>query len=326
MNRYIFSRFTTSEDIVVGPQRGVDVAITRLKDGMFLVSHLDPIVGAIKRIGWLAVNIACNDIATAGVKPRWALPLILLPEHWDEKMLDDITRDIATAAEELGIAVIGGHTGYSPGSVKPLVAITALGISDEKYITSAGAEKGDAIIITKGAGIEGTAIVAEDFGDILKEKFIDQKIIENAKSYINDISVIPEAMLMKRHANAMHDATRGGVLEALLEMADASGVDIELYKEKIPVRQETKVFSEKLDFDPLWMISSGTLIISLPQKNVEEALRDLGDSNIPAVCIGKVKEGKGRVLLYEKGKQKLYKKPTPEKDELTRLWRSYPRV
>jgi len=326
MNKYVFSRFSSSKDVVVGPKMGIDVAITRLNDEKFLVSHLDPIVGAIERIGWIAVHIACNDIATSGVRPCWALPLILLPEQWEEKMLDEITKDISTAAEEIGVSIIGGHTGYAPGSVKPLVAITALGVSDEKYITAAGAKAGDAIIVTKGAGIEGTAIIAEDFKDILKEKLINQDIIENAKRYINDISIIPEALIMKRYANAMHDATRGGVMEALLEMADVSNVDIEVYRDRIPVREETKIFSEKLDFDPLWMISSGTLVISLPQNNTEEALRDLQNSNITAVCIGKVKEGEGRLLLHEENRQKLYEKPTPEKDELTKLWRSYPRV
>jgi hydrogenase expression/formation protein HypE len=326
MNKYIFSRFSASKDVVVGPGMGIDVAITRLKDKTLLVSHLDPIVGAIKRIGWLAVHIACNDIATSGVGPSWILPLILLPEHWDEKMLDGITKDISIAAKETEVSVIGGHTGYAPGSLKPLVAITALGISDGEYITAAGAKEGDAIIVTKGAGIEGTAIIAEDFKDILKEKVINQDIIENAKRYINDISVIPEALIMRRYANAMHDATRGGVMEALLEIAAASGVDIEVYRDRIPVREETKIFSEKLDFDPLWMISSGALVISLPENKAEETLQILRNSSITASSIGRVKEGEGKLLLYEGNKQKLYEKPMPEKDELAKLWQTYPRT
>jgi hydrogenase expression/formation protein HypE len=326
MNKYIFSRFSASKDVVVGPGMGIDVAITRLKDKTLLVSHLDPIVGAIKRIGWLAVHIACNDIATSGVGPSWILPLILLPEHWDEKMLDGITKDISIAAKETEVSVIGGHTGYAPGSLKPLVAITALGISDGEYITAAGAKEGDAIIVTKGAGIEGTAIIAEDFKDILKQKVINQDIIENAKRYINDISVIPEALIMRRYANAMHDATRGGVMEALLEIAAASGVDIEVYRDRIPVREETKIFSEKLDFDPLWMISSGALVISLPENKAEETLQILRNSSITASSIGRVKEGEGKLLLYEGNKQKLYEKPMPEKDELAKLWQTYPRT
>lgn len=326
MDKYVFSRFTSSKDIVVGPGMGIDVAITRLKDKTFLISHIDPIVGAIKRIGWLAVHIACNDIITTGIRPSWILPLILLPERWDEKMLDVITKDIAKAAEETSVSVIGGHTGYTPGSLKPLVAVTALGISNQDYITAAGAKNGDAIVITKGAGIEGTAIIAEDFEDVLKEKQIEHDTIKRAKGYINDISIIPEALIMGRYANAMHDATRGGVMEALLEIASASGVDIEAYRDKIPIREETKMFSEKIGFDPLWMISSGTLVVSLRENKVEEALHILRNSNITASAIGRVKKGKGKILLYEGNKKKLYEKPMPEKDELAKLWRDYPRT
>ncbi|MBN1522413.1 MAG: AIR synthase family protein [Candidatus Aureabacteria bacterium] len=326
MNKYIFSRFPPSRDVAVGPGTGIDVAITRLKNDLFLVSHLDPIVGAIKRIGWLAVHIACNDIITAGVRPSWILPLILFPEKWDEEMLDEITKDISTAAQETKVSVIGGHTGYSPGSLKPLVAITALGVSDSKFIISSGAQAGDAVIMTKGAGIEGTAIIAEDFDDILSEKQIGQEVITRAKGFINDISIIPEALIMRKYANAMHDATRGGVMEALLEIASASGMDIEVYKDKIPVREETKIFSERLGFDPLWMISSGTLVVSLCESRVEEALQRLRDSNIIASCVGRVRKGEGRLFFHERNIKKIYDKPMPENDELARLWRNYPRT
>ena len=327
MEKYIFSRLPPAKkDVVVGPGMGLDVAITRLKNKTFLISHLDPIVGAIGRIGWLAVHIACNDIATSGASPSWILPLILLPEHWTEKMLDTISKDIATAAKETGVSIIGGHTGYVPGSLKPLVSITALGISNKKYIISAGAKNGDIVVLTKGAGIEGTAIIADDFEDVLKEKRVNRDIIREAKKLINDISVIPEALIVKKHANAMHDATRGGVMEALLEMARAANVTIEAHRDKIPIRRETKIFSEKLGFDPLWMIGSGALLISLPQNRVEMVLKQLRDSNIPAACIGRVRKGKGSVILHEGNKKKLYEKPMPEKDELATLWRSYPRT
>lgn len=327
MEKYIFSRLPpVRKDVVVGPGMGLDVGVTRLKNKTFLISHLDPIVGAIGRIGWLAVHIACNDIATSGAAPSWILPLILLPEHWKEKMLDEITNDIATAAKETGVSIIGGHTGYAPGSLKPLVSITALGISDKKYITAADAKDGDIVVLTKGAGIEGTAIIAEDFEDVLKMKRVNQAVIRKAKKFINDISVIPEALIVKKYASAMHDATRGGIMEALLEMAKASCVDIEVFREKIPIRKETKIFAEKLGFDPLWMIGSGALVISLLENKVEKAIKKLRDSHIPAACIGKIKKGKGTVYLHEGNKKKSYEKPVPEKDELAKLWRSYPRA
>lgn len=326
MNKYIFSRFSPSSDVIVGPKMGVDVAITRLKDKMFLISHVDPIVGAIKRTGWLAVHIACNDVVTSGVKPAWILPLILLPEQWEEKTLDTITKDIVIAAREVGVSIIGGHTGYAPGILRPLVAITALGVSDGEFITAAGAEDGDAIIITKGAGIEGTAIIAEDFEDILRKKHINQNTVRKARGYIDDISIIPEALIVRRYANAMHDATRGGVMEALLEMADASKVDIEVYRDRIPIRKETKIFSEKLGFNPLWMISSGSLIVSLRENSVREALQNLANANITASYIGDVRKGQGKLILHDNNEFKSYEKPMPEKDELAKLWKSYPRI
>jgi hydrogenase maturation factor len=72
--------FTQSNDsdVILGAAFGEDVALTRV-GGDILVSHVDPIVGAIGEIGWLAVHVACNDVAAAGIPPRWLLLLVLVP-------------------------------------------------------------------------------------------------------------------------------------------------------------------------------------------------------------------------------------------------------
>jgi len=66
--------FTAKEskdpDVILGSAFGEDVAVTRVGDDL-LLSHVDPIVGAVNGIGWLAVHVACNDIAASGIKPRW---------------------------------------------------------------------------------------------------------------------------------------------------------------------------------------------------------------------------------------------------------------
>ncbi len=74
------------------------------------------------------------------------------------------------------------------------------------------------------------------------------------------------------------------------------------------------------------MISFGALVISLCKNKVKEVLQILHNSNITASAIGRVKERGGKILFYEGNKQKLYEKPLPEKDELAKLWRSYPRT
>jgi hydrogenase maturation factor len=49
--------------VTLGAAFDEDVALTRV-GGDILVSHVDPIVGAIGSIGWLAVRVAHNDTAT----------------------------------------------------------------------------------------------------------------------------------------------------------------------------------------------------------------------------------------------------------------------
>jgi len=330
LKKYVFNRLgVRRSDVLVWPGEGIDVAVTSIDKDSVLVSHSDPIVGALKRIGWLAVNIACNDVATSGIAPTWILPTILLPENWSEDIIDEITKDIDIAAKKLNVSVIGGHTGYGGGLLRPIVVVTAMGVGRrDKYIVSSNAREGDIVYLTKGAGLEGTAILASDFRDVLLERGVDEKIINSAEKFIEEISIVKEALKLAETGaiNAMHDATRGGVAEALIEIAVSSGTMIEVWEDKIPLRKETKIFADALGFDPLWMISSGTLIFTVSEDDrsiVEDILEDLG---ILYSQIGVVKRGKGMVVIHRTGRIEEISHTQPEKDELARIWKLYPRV
>ncbi len=331
LRKYVFPRTgARRRDVLMGPREGVDVSLLLGGGNIVIVAHSDPIVGAVKRIGWLAVNIACNDVATSGVEPRWLLPIILLPENWSEEMLDEITRDIDSAARELGVSVVGGHTGYAAGVSRPIVTATAIGVGEKDAVmTSADAREGDLVYITKGAGIEGTAILASDFRDVLTARGVGEEIIEKAESFMNEISVVGEAVALARASavHAMHDATRGGVAEALIELAQASGKVIEVWEDEIPLRKETEIFSRVLGFDPLWMISSGTLIFTTPEEKRAKAERVLSELGIEYSRIGVVKSGKPELILHRRsGAEERIREARPEKDELARIWELYPRT
>ena len=330
LRKYVLKRLGSyRSDVVVGPREGVDVSVLSAGGDLVVIAHSDPIVGALKKIGWLAVHIACNDVATSGAEPRWILPTILLPEKWSESMVDEITGDIDAAARELGVAVVGGHSGYAAGSSRPIVVVTALGLGKlGRVVTSAGARTGDSVYVTKGAGIEGTAILAADFRDVLAEKGVDEVLMKRAESFIDEISVVKEAVeLAKTGAvTAMHDATRGGVAEALIELATASGKTIEVWEDKIPVRDETKAFAEALGFDPLWMISSGTLVFTTSKNRKGEAEEVLKRLGVSYAEIGEVKERGPRLIIHRDRGDEVLEKPQPEKDELARLWKLYPRI
>jgi hydrogenase maturation factor len=319
--------YTRSEDpdVVLGAVFGEDVALTRVGDDI-LVSHVDPIVGAIGNIGWLAVHVSCNDVATSGVAPRWILLLVLVPSPDDEELLERIMRDASGAAREVGASIIGGHTGYSAGLSRPLVAVVALGTASGRVpVRTSGARVGDQVLVTKGIALEGTAILAQDFADVARRLGLEDQDLVQASDLMAEVSVVPEALAVATHGvTAMHDVTRGGVLETLLEIADLSRVRIEVDVSRIPTRPVISRFAEAFQFDPLRMISSGTLSATVPPgrvKDVSQALEELGT---PFAYVGQVTEGAG-VRVLRGGKSIHYTEIRCEEDELARMWALYPR-
>ena len=173
-------------DVLLGVAFGEDVSLTRVGDEI-LASHVDPIVGAIGDIGWLAVHVACNDVATAGIPPRWLLLLVLVPTVEDEELLEQIMRDASRAAGEVGASIVGGHTGYSAGLSRPLVSVTALGTaSGREPVLTGGARVGDRVLVTKGIALEGTAILAQDFADVARERGLNEGDLADGRGVMSD--------------------------------------------------------------------------------------------------------------------------------------------
>ncbi len=316
---------TEDEDVLLGSSFGEDIALTRV-GGSILASHVDPIVGAMQNIGWLAVHVACNDIATSGVQPRWLQILVLVPSAKDEQLLEQIMRDASRAAGDLGASIIGGHSGYSAGISRPLVSVTALGVAtDIDPVRSGEAQIGDQILVTKGIGLEGTAILAQDFADVARELGLSEDELAQASSLMGEVSVVPEATrLAQAGATAMHDVTRGGLMETLLEIAYLSGVQVQLTSNAIPTRPIVDRFAQAFQFDPLRMISSGSLAVAMPHDRVQEALEVMEAMDVPCAVVGEVLDGSG-VRLIKDGKHQDFDRIQAEYDELARMWELYPR-
>ncbi|MGC9103552.1 MAG: AIR synthase family protein [Candidatus Methanodesulfokora sp.] len=288
--------------VILGPAIGEDAALVDLGERV-LVVHADPITGAEKDIGWLSVHVAANDIATRGVKPRWLLSVILLPERSDEKLLNEIVDQIRSAANEIDASIVGGHTEITPGLDRPIIITTAIGEGKrEEILTTAGAKPGDKIVLTKGAGIEGTAILASELYDKMIGK-IEKDVLERAKLFIREISVVRDAMIAVKvgGVHAMHDPTEGGVLGGLQEMAMASNLGIYVEEEKIPVRRETEIICRTLGVDYLKLISSGTLLIAVDPSKARDLVSELRREGIDSSIIGQFKDDKERVILRKNG-------------------------
>ncbi|NJE61338.1 AIR synthase family protein [Thermococcus sp. 21S7] len=304
------------ERVIIGADLGIDAAAIDFGSSV-LVASTDPITGAEKGIGFYAVHVNANDVATFGARPKWFLVSILLPERADESLLTGIMRELHESASKLGVAIVGGHTEVTPGLEKPIVVGTMLGeVEREKLVTSNGARPGDAVIVTKWAGLEGTSIIAgERSGEL--EKAFGREFVEKARSFIEMISVVEDALTANEvGVHAMHDPTEGGIANGLHEMADAAGLGFRVYRERIPVREETLKICRFYGLDPLALISSGTLMIAAPRERVGGIVEALRRKGINASVIGEFVEDLGVKVIVEDGKEMPLERPASDE-----LWK-----
>lgn len=327
--RYVLSRVGSRDpSVLVGPAVGEDSAIIDLGGDFLLVAHVDPITGAVENIGWLSVHISSNDVAVRGARPRWLLPALYLPSWFSEREIDRVTSQIDEAARELEAMIVGGHTEYTPGLDRPMVSMTALGLVEKGgLVVTGGAKVGDLVLMTKTAGIEGTSILATDFRGELEARGVPVHVIGKASKYIKLVSVVREALALaeERLANSMHDPTEGGLLGGLTEIAYASGKTIEVWEERIPISEETRLLCRAMNVDPLKLISSGVLVATIPESLAARAVEKLEKLGVNATVIGRVKGYEGYLVELHRrsGGRELYEEPYVE-DELMKLWEKPP--
>lgn len=286
LRKFVYSRLgAVDESVTVGPAYGEDTAAIDLGDQV-LVINSDPIIYAADRIGTLGVSIASNDLAASGAEPKWMTVTYLLPES-EKDYLDEITRQIDEASKDLGIAVVGGHSEYVSGIERPFLSLTCFGLT-YGYIPTRGVKPGDRLILTKGAGIEATGILATDFRNELEGQVADEDLKKGTER-LNQLSVLPEGLILKDYATGMHDPTEGGVLAGLFEMASVSGLAFEVDRDKIVVNSDTEKICEAAGVDPLKVFGSGALIASVPEGEVQEALDMVRNDGIKASVIGEAR-------------------------------------
>ena len=302
--------------LVLGPGIGRDTAVVRLAKRLVVLTA-DPVTGATKHIGEHSVHINANDIAATGAKPVWYVCTVLLPQGTSEKTLAGIMNGIDLASRSLGITVAGGHTEVTRGLDRPLIAGFMLGEIGGRVLSSANMRVGDWILMTKTAGIEGTAILASEYSERLNR--IMPAMVRKAQSLAKQISIVDEAMRISKIAgvHALHDPTEGGVLNGLWELAEASGLGMEVWADRIPLAAETSRICSELRLDPLRLMSSGCLLVAVAPHSVGRVMKALRNHRVRVSEVGRVRpRAGGRFLL--KGGKKLALVAVPQ-DELYKL-------
>jgi len=287
-------------ETLIGAKLGVDAAAVAVDADWACVLTTDPITTAASGAGRLAVHVVCNDLAAMGADPLGVLATLLFPGGVSAATIGEITAEIDATARELNVEVLGGHTEVAPGLSAPIVVMTGVGKARrDRLLTAGGARPGDALVLTKAAGLEGSHILASDFVDRLAA--VDSALLEEARGYAAELSVVPEARLaVDLGATAMHDPTEGGIIGASWEMAEASGCGFRIEASRIVVRPATQAICAALGVDPLRLIASGALLIAC--READRMVQGLRANGIPAAQIGKMTEA-GRTLIHLNGRE-----------------------
>jgi hydrogenase maturation factor len=302
--------------LVLGPGIGRDTAVVRLGKNLVVLTA-DPVTGATKHIGEHSVHINANDIAATGAKPVWYMCTLLLPPGTGEKTLARIMSGIDRASRSLGVTIAGGHTEVTRGLDRPIIAGFMIGEIGGRVLSSANMRIGDWILMTKTAGIEGTAILASEYSERLKR--IKPAMVRKAQSFAKRISIVNEAMSISKivGVHALHDPTEGGVLNGLWELVEASGLGIEVWADRIPLAAETSRICSELRLDPLKLMSSGCLIVAVAPHSVGRVMKALRNHRVRVSEVGRVRpRAEGRFLLKRGKKLDLVAVP---QDELYKL-------
>ncbi len=310
--------------VALGPRVGEDAALIDFGD-RYLAAKTDPITFATDLIGWYLVQVNCNDLAVMGATPKWLMATLLLPEGTQDNQVEEIFKQLTAAAAEHDITLVGGHTEVTVGLPRPIAVGVLLGEADKAdVVLTSGILPGDAIVLTGGIAIEGTALLAREAEKQLLNGGVDAETIQSARQMLFEpgISVRAAAEITRRAVtvHGMHDPTEGGLATGLAEMAAAGGVGMTVNRAAIDILPQCLVITGALGLDPMGLIASGALLAAIASDDAATLLTALEAEGIPVRVIGTVNEP-GEGLRMRIGGE-VVPLPTFERDEIARYFAS----
>lgn len=281
----------------VGPRAGVDCGVIDVGQGQVLVVTTDPfyVVPQFgwRRAAWFAVHILASDLATSGLPPRYAAIDLNLPPAITEAELEALWTGVHETCDELGVAVVTGHTARYAGCEYPMVGgctMMAVGPADG-FVSVGQSRPGDAVIVTKSAAVEAAAIMAVTFRPRVEAAF-GPALAARAEEVFWQMSTVRDARaavrvgLRDRGVTAMHDATEYGVWGGLFEMARAAGVGMDIDGAAVPLDPTIARVCELFAMDPYISISEGTLLVTCVPEAADAVVASLAEAGVAASRVG----------------------------------------
>lgn len=314
LEKYVFKNINSHrKEVLTKSSIGIDTAVLDF-NGDLIVTSVDPITGANKNLGYLAINISVNDVSCQGADPVGVLISILLPAESKLEDLNKIMEDADRACRQNNLEIIGGHTEVTDAVNKIVLTTTVIARVNKNKIPDISSIKvGDVIAVSKDIGLEGTSIILEEKGN----EFLSEDDLRKESIDIKDLSVLREAKIaVDFNVKYMHDVTEGGIYGALWECSEAIGKGIEVDNIKIPVKDVTKKIGSHYNINIYGLISSGSMLMVFNEEDFKAYKKACLEKNIKITQIGKVTEEDKKILIDNGQKIEI---PEPASDELYKI-------
>jgi hydrogenase expression/formation protein HypE len=277
--------------LIIAPRVGEDVAAVSIQGEEVLILKSDPITFATDKIAEYALLVNANDIVTSGARPRWFLATLLLPPGVTLDEVKEILVDLKNVCGDYGVTLCGGHTEITDAVNRPVVSGTLVGtVAREDLIDKRNMTEGDILFLTKRVSVEGTSLIAREFGEELLKRGVRKATVERGKEFLHSLSVLKEARAAVSVAGvtAMHDVTEGGLATAVRELAIAGGRTIRIDYDTIPMYNETIEVCKAFGLDPLGLIGSGSLLICCKEEMAPQCKQAIETAGVEVSRIGEV--------------------------------------
>ncbi|KGF29615.1 hydrogenase maturation protein [Peptoniphilus lacrimalis DNF00528] len=314
LEKYVFKNINSHrKEVLTKSSIGIDTAVLDF-DGDLIVTSVDPITGANKNLGYLAINISVNDVSCQGADPVGVLISILLPAESKLEDLNKIMEDADRACRQNNLEIIGGHTEVTDAVNKIVLTTTVIArVNKNKMPDISSIKVGDVIAVSKDIGLEGTSIILEEKGN----EFLSEDELIKESIDIKDLSVLREAKIaVDFNVKYMHDVTEGGIYGALWECSEAIGKGIEVDNIKIPVKDVTKKIGSHYNINIYGLISSGSMLMVFNEEDFKAYKKACLEKNIKITQIGEVTEENKKILIDNGKKIEI---PEPASDELYKI-------
>lgn len=298
------------EDSHAAPTMEDPCSKVSINEQELLVSTMASAYGDQKDLGIYAITRAITDLLCRGAKPKGVQVLVQLPEHAYESRLKSMIQSMEEYCTEVKVPLLNVQANVTSTISTSHITVTGLGfVRKENHGSIQDGESNMDIVMVGEVGLEGSLRLLSEERDQLEERFAPAflRVLENRyHDMSNSIGAIQQ--LGKLQEKIIHQVPESGVLGALWELGEASGVGMNVELKSLPIAQEVIEVCEYMRVNPYRLGSAGAVLVLT--RNSVSVIQAMEEAGYKATLIGKTTHEQGRVLCNGDDVRHL-ERPTP---------------